>query len=138
VLTSSPDGVSWTPPTRVPAVPAGSRVEAFIPAVGVDPGTSAASTRLAVALYAFAPGAGVDAWLLQSRDAGASWSRPQRLTARTMAIPWIANTNQGRMLADYVSVSWVEGRAVPVISLASEPGGAERFRQAAAVTVRGV
>lgn len=138
VLTSSLDGVSWSAPTRVPAVAAGSRLEAFIPAVGVDAATAGDSTRVAVALYAFAPGAGVDAWLVQSRNAGASWTRPQRLTARTMAIPWIANTNQGRMLADYVSVSWADGRALPVISLASEPGGAERFRQAAAVTIRGL
>ncbi|HSC93127.1 MAG TPA: hypothetical protein VLB86_15855 [Gaiellaceae bacterium] len=138
VLSSSLDGVSWTPPARVPAVPAGSRLEPFVPGVGVDPASAGTSTRIAVVLYAYAPGAGVDAWLVTSADGGARWSRPQRLTARTMAIPWIADTNQGRMLADYLSVSWVDGRPVPVFSVASEPGvGPPRFRQAIAATVRG-
>ena len=43
------------------------------------------------------------------------------------------------MLADYLSVSWADGRPVPVFSLASEPMGAgeTRFRQAIATTVRG-
>lgn len=139
VLSSSLDGVSWSPPSRVPGVPAAGGVEAFVPGVGVDPGSAGASTRIAVVLYGYAPDAGVDAWLVRSETAGARWSAPQRLTARTMPLSWIARTRSGIMLADYLSVSWAGGRWVPVISLVSPPVGVgeRRFRQAIATTVRG-
>jgi hypothetical protein len=120
---------------RVPTGPG----SAFVPGIGVDPTTGGATTELAIVLYAWARGAGSDAWLVVSRDAGARWSAPQRLTARTMVPQWIAATNQGTMLADYLSVSWAGGRPVPVFSLASERGaGTASFRQSIASTVRGV
>jgi hypothetical protein len=135
VLSSSLDGVSWSAPVRVPTGPG----SAFVPGIGVDPTTGGATTELAIVLYAWARGAGSDAWLVVSRDAGARWSAPQRLTARTMVPQWIAATNQGTMLADYLSVSWAGGRPVPVFSLASERGaGTASFRQSIASTVRGV
>jgi len=135
VLSSSLDGIAWTAPVRVPTGPG----SAFVPGIGVDATTGGAATRLAVVTYAWVPGAGSDAWLTISRDAGASWGAPQRLTARSMLTPWIAATNQGTMLADYLSVSWAGGRAVPVFSLASErAGGAASYRQSIAATVRGV
>jgi hypothetical protein len=139
VLSSSLDGVAWTAPARVPAVPAAGGVEAFVPGVGVDPASAGGSTRIAVVLYGYAPGVGVDAWLVRSADGGARWSVPQRLTPRSMPLSWIARTRSGVMLADYLSVSWVDGRLVPVISLASPTIGAgeRRFRQAIATTIRG-
>ncbi len=45
-----------------------------------------------------------------------------------MPLTWIADTGLGRMLADYISVSFVGGRPVPVLSLAGEPAAGE-FRQ---------
>ncbi len=139
VLSSSLDGVAWTAPARVPAVPAAGGVEAFVPGVGVDPASAGESTRIAVVLYGYAEGVGVDAWLVRSATAGARWSAPQRLTPRSMPLSWIARTRSGVMLADYLSVSWADGRPVPVISLASPTVGAgdRRFRQAIATTIRG-
>jgi hypothetical protein len=136
VLSSSLDGVAWAEPVRVPAVPRGAW--AFVPGVGVDPSSAGAETRIGVVAYGWRPGAGVDAWLATSLDGGATWGSPQRLSARTMAPAWIARTDQGTMLADYLSLSWADGRAVPVFSLASEPVGTEhRLRQAVAALVRG-
>ena len=40
-----------------------------------------------------------------------------------MRLAWIARTTIGRMLADYISISWSRGRAVTVYALASEPHG---------------
>ena len=40
-----------------------------------------------------------------------------------MAISWLPDTGIGRMLGDYVSTSWVRGRAIPVFALSSEPFG---------------
>jgi hypothetical protein len=139
VLSSSLDGVAWTAPSRVPAVPTAGGAEAFVPGVGVDPASAGASTRIAVVTYGNVEGVGVDAWLVRSADAGARWSVPQRLTPRPMPLAWIARTRSGVMLADYLSVSWAGGRPVPVISLASPTVGTgeRRFRQAIATTIRG-
>ena len=64
-----------------------------------------ASRRLAILYYVVRP-AGIDAELVESRDAGATWGTPQRLSAQTMQRAWSPNTTQGRMLADYISVSY--------------------------------
>ncbi len=48
---------------------------------------------------------------------------------------WVADTGLGRMLADYVSVSYVGGRPVPVLSLATEPEGGD-LRQSIYATTR--
>ena len=55
-----------------------------------------------------------------------------RLNTSSMSTHWIAATSLGPMLADYISVSYVEGRPVPVLSLAAEPEGGfgSSFRQA--------
>jgi hypothetical protein len=47
----------------------------------------------------------------------------------------MADTSLGRMLGDYVSVSWSAGRPTPVWSLASAPTGAP-LRQAIVATTR--
>ena len=39
-----------------------------------------------------------------------------------MKVPWIANTNQGYMVGDYISTSFTgDGKAHPVFSLAKAP-----------------
>ena len=119
VVSTSTDGLAWTGPRRI--TNGGS---AAIPAIAADP----ASGRLAILYYAVRP-AGVDAELVESRDAGATWGAPRRLSAQTMQRGWSPNTSLGRMLADYISVSYAAGRPLAVWALASEPAGAE-LRQA--------
>ena len=38
-----------------------------------------------------------------------------------MQIEWLADTSLGAMLGDYISVSYVKGKAVPVVALAGPP-----------------
>jgi hypothetical protein len=71
----------------------------------------------------------------RSSDGGRRWSRPQRLTAQPMRAAWLPETTLGRMLADYVSISFSRRRPVPVFALASEPRGGLR-RQAIFATTR--
>ncbi len=134
VISSSPDGLRWSTPQPIPIESSSSGVYVFLPALAVDGSTAGARTRLAVAYYALdldciAPCGGVDAGLIASADGGHTWGRPQRLTAETMKLDWIALTGTGRFLGDYISTSYVQGRPVPVFAVASQPVLGE-FRQA--------
>ena len=73
--------------------------------------------------------------LIGSSDGGRTWQAPQRLNAESIALDWVAETGLGRMLADYISVSYVGGRPVAVLSLAAEPVRGE-LRQAIFASTR--
>jgi hypothetical protein len=75
--------------------------------------------------------ASIDVYERKSSD-GQTWGSPQRLSAQSMPIEWIADRDFGRLLGDYVSVSRVGAKAVPVFALATEPVG-EEVRQAVVV-----
>jgi photosystem II stability/assembly factor-like uncharacterized protein len=119
-MATSDDGQRWQPPVQVASV----RAEAFVPGIAVTRDGS----RLAIVFHAQSA-EGVDVWLIESRDGGATWRRPQLLSAEPMPLDWMPSTDIGRMLADYISVSYVAGRPVPVFALASEPTG-DALRQA--------
>jgi hypothetical protein len=143
VLSRSRDGINWSAPIRVPTVPIERDTHVFVPGLGVDPSTSGARTRLAVAYHlkpqdcGFEPCPGIDVALVTSSDAGAHWSRPQRLSAESSRPEWLAETGLGRMTGDYISTSWAGGRPVPVFSLGTEPVLGE-FQQAIFATTRGL
>jgi hypothetical protein len=119
VLSRSADGIAWSEPARVTA-----GRNAAIPTIGVEPGTG----RLAVAYYVLQPN-GIDAELVTSADGGARWSSPQRLNPRRMPLEWLPETTLGRMLADYIGVTWSRGRPLVVYALASPPRNG-KLRQA--------
>jgi hemolysin type calcium-binding protein len=144
VLARSRDGVTWTEPVRVPTGVPGSSLDEFLPALAVDPATAGKKARVALLYHSIGPPSvcdpvdvclAIDVGLVTSSDGGTTWTPPQRLNAVTMPSSWIADTALGRMLGDYVSVSWVRGRPVPVFSLATERAG-ELFRQAIFATTR--
>lgn len=118
VLSRSADGLTWSEPQRVT-----SGRNAVMPTIGVEPGTG----RLAIAYYAIHRN-GVDAEVITSAD-GARWSVPQRLNPRRMPLEWMPETTLGRMLADYIGVTWVRGRPLVVYVLASPPRNG-KLRQA--------
>jgi hypothetical protein len=141
VLARSVDGLRWSAPVRIPAVPVGRDSHVFVPGLGVDPSTSGRRTRLAIAYHVkpqdcgFARCPGIHVELITSADAGATWSPPERLSAEPMPLEWLAETGLGRMTGDYISTSFVGGRPVPVFSLGTEPV-AGAFRQAVFATTR--
>ncbi len=125
VLATSPDGVAWSGPTRVPIDDVSSGADHFIPGLAVDIRTSGASTRLALAYYTF-PSASctfetceLRVGFVSSNDGGATWGSPVELSPGAMALSWLPDTSQGRMVGDYISTSFVEGGyAVAVFPLA--------------------
>ncbi len=118
VVSRSADGQTWSAPVRVTS---GRNV--VLPTIGVEPGTG----RLAIAYYVIQRN-GIDAEVVVSQD-GRRWSAPQRLNARRMPLEWMPETTLGRMLADYIGVSWVGGRPLVVLAFASPPRG-DRLHQA--------
>lgn len=142
VLTHSTDGVSWTQPTRVPGLTGLAHV---VPGLGVDAGSSGPTTRLAIVSYAVPPDGGcgfgfstcaaADVVLASSATAGRTWRQSRRLDPRPMRLDWMADGEIGAFLGDYVSLSWIGGRPVPVFALARPPVGGE-LRQAMYAGVR--
>lgn len=129
VYSSSMDGVSWSAVTRIPIDPTNSGVDHFLPGIAVDKNTSGSTTHLAVGYYYFpVSSCTVDTCQLtvgfvSSLDGGATWTTGRRI-AGPMNIRWIANTNQGYMVGDYISTSFTgDGKAHPVFSLAKPPTG---------------
>jgi hypothetical protein len=128
VMTTSADGVTWSAVTRIPLHSTGSTFDHFIPGVAVDKSTSGASARLALAYYYY-PNASctastcqLDAGLVSSADGGQTWTTPVQV-AGPLRTAWLANTNQGPMVGDYISTSFASGRARPVFASATAPNG---------------
>ncbi|MCS7006717.1 MAG: glycoside hydrolase, partial [Gaiellaceae bacterium] len=125
VTTSSDDGSAWTP-----LAPAVRGRNAMLPALGIHPRTG----RRALAYHVVRPDRGVDVELVELDSGGLPLGAPRRLSARTMRPDWMPSTRSGRMLADYISVTYVGARPLVVWVLATEPEG-PRFRQAVYATL---
>ena len=63
----------------------------------------------------------IDAWIVQSQNGGRTWGQPRLLNLEPMQVSWLADTTIGAMLGDYVGISYVKGRAVPVVAIAGPP-----------------
>ena len=142
VLATSRDGLRWNEPTRIPTGPFEGFY--FLPALAVDPTTSGTTARLALLYHTMSPSPicdptagclGIDVKMVTSNNGGRSWSAPRRLNVLSMPPYWMADTSLGRMLGDYVSVSWSRGRPIAVFSLAFEPIG-DLYRQSVFATTR--
>ena len=140
VYTTSMDGVSWTTVTRVPIDPTSSGVDHFIPGFAVDRSTSGSSAHLALGYYYY-PVSSCNSGTCQltqgfvsSLDGGATWTAPTQVTG-PMSLSWTANTNQGRMVGDYMSTSFTaDGKAHPVFAIAKPPTGSVFAERAATAT----
>ena len=128
VYSSSLDGLTWSTVTRIPIDALDSHIDHFLPGIAVDKNTAGSSTHLAVAYYYFPNGDTCSTSTCQmtvgftsSLDGGASWTQG-RLIGGPMHVPWIARTDQGYMVGDYISTSFTgDGKAHPVFSLAKAP-----------------
>jgi hypothetical protein len=128
VLAKSTSETTWAAPTRVPIDATTSSVDHLVPGVGVDPGTSGASARVAVTYYFYsnasctASTCQLNVGYISSTNGGTSWSTATQL-AGPMTLSWLPNTSQGRMFGDYISTSVRAGRAYPIIPVAHAPSG---------------
>jgi hypothetical protein len=109
VLSRSSDGISWSTPAVIP-LGGGNHV---IPGIAADPERPG---RLALAYYTDSVRR-LEVGFVSSRDGGATWTRPVRLSPERMPFSRIAKAG-GAMIGDYISSSFARGRAVPVFTLA--------------------
>lgn len=131
VLSTSDDGTQWAAPVRIPLRAQGARLDAMLPGLVADP---AQAGELGLVYAYWRPGSCPRACRLEvafvsSGDGGASWSTPTQLSAQPLEMPWLARTQGGRFVGDYVSTSVAGDRFVPVFTLATSPLRG-RFREA--------
>jgi hypothetical protein len=128
VMSTSTNGTSWSAVVRIPADPVGSGVDHFIPGIAVDKSTSGSTAHLGLAFY-FYPVSNCTAATCQlkvgfvsSTNGGATWTTTLALTG-AMKLAWLASTNQGPMVGDYISASFSHGKVYPVVAVAKAPSG---------------
>jgi hypothetical protein len=141
VLATSTNGTTWSAVQRVPIDAVTSSVDHFIPGIGVDRATSGSSAHLALYYY-FYPTAScsaatcqLDVGYISSGDGGATWS-PASQVAGPMTMAQLAATTQGSMVGDYISTSFLGGRAYSVFAVGMAPAGAA-FNEAMYTVVGG-
>ena len=128
VMSTTTDGIDWSPVTRIPIDPVDSGSDHFIPGLAVDPATSGTGARLALTYYYYPSAActaatcQLDVGLIQSSDGGANWSAPTQL-AGPMSLSWLPNTSQGLMVGDYISTSFAAADVQPFFAVAHPPSG---------------
>jgi hypothetical protein len=115
IMSTSADGTTWSPVTRIPLDPIGSNIDHFIPGLAVDRMSAGSNTLLALTYYSEQPAGCVgstctiQANFSSSLDNGQTWSTPQKLSD-PMQLAWIAPTTQGAMVGDYISTSFLAGQ----------------------------
>ncbi len=139
VMSTSINGTTWTTPARIPIDPLNSTVDHFIPGLAVNRRTSGKTAKLASTYYYY-PQADCDdstceihVGFTASADGGKTWTAGKDLGAGPMKISWLPASQNGPMLADYLSSSYVNGKAFGVFMVAKVPSGG-LFNQAAYTT----
>jgi hypothetical protein len=122
VMSTSMDGLHWSPVQLIPIDPAGSGIDHMVPGLGVDKNTSGNSAHLALAFYYHATNCNSDcqfyAGFVASMDGGNHWTKEIQL-AGPMNLSWLP---KGRnKVGDYISTSFLNGNAFPVLSIAFAP-----------------
>jgi hypothetical protein len=138
VVATSTDGMTWTPPVRVPLAATSSTLNAMIPGLGADP---ARPGHLGLVYAYFTPGScarracQLGIAFVQSPDGGRSWTKPQQLDAEPMQMRWLPESN-GRMVGDYFATAFAADRVVPVFALAIAPTGTRLHEAIFAASLR--
>jgi hypothetical protein len=127
VLSTSSDGVAWTTPARIPIDPTTSTVDHFIPGLAVDPASSGSTAHLTLTYYYYpvsncGSSCQMGVGFVSSIDGGETWSAPTEL-AGPVKVGWLPNTFSGLMVADYLSTSYVNGKAFAVFAVAKPTSG---------------
>ena len=128
VMSTTTDGRTWTAPVRIPIDATNSTVDHFLPGIGVDPATSGTTAHLTLAYYFFPVSncgntCQLDVGFVTSSDGGQTWTAGKKI-AGPMQLKWLPLSDNGYMVADYISVSYANGNPFAVFAAAKAPTGA--------------
>lgn len=127
VMSTSTDGVHWGSVSRIPITPLTSNADLFIPGVGADITTSGSTAHLAMTFY-FYPNAScgssckLGVGYTISQDGGKTWTAGKPI-AGLMQLGWLAPSQNGQMVADYLAVAYSNGNPFGVFADAFAPSG---------------
>ena len=135
VMSTSVDGLRWTPVVRIPIDPVTSTVDHLGGGLGVDPASSGKHARLGL-FYYFYPDTKcttatcqVFEGFVSSTDGGVRWSAPTVL-AGPFRLPQLAFA-QGFMTGDYQGAAVVaRGNAVSAFAVGGTPVGGQKLNEA--------
>jgi BNR repeat-like domain len=137
VMSTSTDGVTWSAVARIPLDPTTSTVDHFIAGIGADPTTAGASAHLAMTYY-FYPKAScgnscqLEVGFTVSEDGGQTWTAGQTLYG-PMQLTWLAPSDLGPMVADYLAVAYSNGNPFGIFAIA-QPNSGTTFSEFMATT----
>ncbi|MEA2422948.1 MAG: hypothetical protein QOF55_2047 [Thermoleophilaceae bacterium] len=140
VYSTSTTGQTWTAVTRVPIDATNSGVDHFLPGLAVT--GSGTTTKLGLTYYFYRQTAcgsscRLEVGYIQSNNAGAAWGAHVDV-AGPFNVSLTPNTTQGRMVGDYISTSWIGGKAFGAFAVAQAPGAGFAFDQALYVPAGGL
>jgi BNR repeat-like domain len=143
VYSKSTDGLSWSAVTRVPIDATTSSVDHFIPGLAVT--GSGSTTRLGLTYYFYRQAkcgtkrtpCQLEVGYIESANGGGSWSTHTDV-AGPFGLNLIANTSQGLMVGDYISTSWLGGKAFGAFAVGDAPVGGAAFNEATYVPAGGL
>ena len=128
VMSTSADGVTWTPKARIPIDPTTSTVDHFIPGLGIDPTTGGSTAHLGLSYYYY-PQANCSpstcalyVGFISSTDGSSTWSAATPI-AGPMTLSWLPSTTSGQMVGDYIATSFAGGKAYGLFAVAKAKSG---------------
>jgi hypothetical protein len=140
VYSTSTTGLTWTAVQRVPIDATTSTVDHFLPGLAVTGAGAAAKLGLTYYFYrqtACGSSCQLEVGYIQSNTAGSTWGAHVDV-AGPFAVSLTPNTSQGRMVGDYISTSWLGGRAYGAFPVAKPPSAGFAFDQALYVPTGGL
>ena len=129
---SSSNGTNWGSVTRIPIDTTTSGADHFIPGLAVDRSTGGASAHLGLYYYyypvASCTSCSLDVGFISSTNGGSSWGSATQV-AGPMTLNELAPTTQGPMVGDYMSASFIAGKAWAVFAV-GVPGSGSTLNEA--------
>ena len=128
VFSTSIDGIHWSKTARIPIDATTSTVDHFIPGIGIDSNTSGATAHVAVHYYFYPKSNCTQATCqlyvgyISSHNAGTTWNHPVKL-AGPMQLKWLANSQNGLMVGDYIATAFSNGVPHAVFAVAAAKSG---------------
>jgi hypothetical protein len=123
VLSTSPNGVNWSAPTRIALDAANSGVDHFLPSLAIR--NSIFGTTIGLSYYEFPKAnctyttCALYAAFSNSYNGGGSWASPAML-AGPMSLSWLPATGAGYMVGDYETSVYPLSYVAP-IAVAQQP-----------------